>query len=84
LRERVVGTCQPADVDFNAFRQIPRGVQVQRYVKAHCVSRWLAIDDRADGFRNCRDRLVRCQESVGLGDVAVQQLLVARLGKLSE
>jgi len=84
LRERVVGTSQPEDGVINAFRKLPRGVQVQRYVKAHRLVRWLAIDDRADGFENCRDRLVRCQESVGLGDIDVQQLLSLRLHKLSE
>jgi hypothetical protein len=84
LRERVVGTTQPDDVDSEAFRRLPRGVQVQRYVKANRIGRWLAIDDRADGFENCREKLVRCQESVGLGDVDVQQLLAVRLGKLSE
>jgi hypothetical protein len=84
LRERVVGTSQLGDVEVNAFRKLPRGVQVQRYVKAHGLIRWLAIDDRADGFENCRDRLVRCQASVGLGDVDVQQLLSVRLSKLSE
>jgi hypothetical protein len=84
LRERVVGTSQFRDCDVNAFRKLPRGVQVQRYVKAHRLIRWLAIDDRADGFENCRDKLIRCQESVGLGDVDVQQLLSVRLSKLSE
>ncbi|WP_296658553.1 HAD domain-containing protein [Paraburkholderia sp.] len=84
LRERVVDATQPSDADSVAFRALPRGVQVQRYVRAHNVQRWLAVDDRGDGFENCRERLVRCQPSVGLGDNLVQQLLITRLGQLCQ
>jgi hypothetical protein len=79
LRERVTGATQLGD---RSIRELARGVQVQRYVRAKGMTRWLAIDDRGDGFENCRDRLVRCQATVGLGDVDVQQLLVKRLSTL--
>ncbi|WP_408492472.1 HAD domain-containing protein [Paraburkholderia strydomiana] len=58
---------------------LPRGEQVLDYVSRNAPLRWLAVDDRTDGFEAHRHRLVHCQTEVGLGDSAVVELFRARL-----
>ena len=80
LRDRVVG----ATYDGCTFNEmfwplLSRGKQVLDYVARHSLTKWLAIDDRVDGFESCRGRLVACQTEVGLGDPAVIELFRQRL-----
>ena len=84
LRERVVGaTFDPAGhMAPQHWKTLMRGVQVQGFLYRYPCSRWVALDDRLDGFEGNRRRLVLCQEDAGLGDSAVQELLARRLEDL--
>jgi hypothetical protein len=87
LRERVIGaTYDPGEVPIEpeAWRTLWRGVQVRGYLDRHPCKRWLALDDRKDGFERHRKHLVLCQEDVGLGDRDVQLLLAKRLAEMHE
>ncbi|EEA03731.1 hypothetical protein BH160DRAFT_1028 [Burkholderia sp. H160] len=77
LRARVVGSTFHSHFrDASAWHDIPRGTQIFRYVAGHSLVRWLAIDDRYDGFdSSVRDHLVLCDEKRGLGGPAAQQAL---------
>jgi hypothetical protein len=85
LRDRVIGaTFDPSEtlLDAEGWRTLMRGVQIRGYLHRHPCRRWLAIDDRNDGFQSDRQRLILCQESVGLGDPDVQALFARRLEAL--
>ena len=86
LRERVIGaTFDPAGhISPHHWKTLMRGVQVQHYLYRNPCSRWLALDDRADGFEGNRRHLVLCQEDAGLGDSVVQELLATRLEELHQ
>lgn len=80
LRDRVVGaTYEGCTFNEMLWPLLSRGEQVLDYVARHSLTKWLAIDDRVDGFESCRDRLVHCQTEVGLGDPAVIELFRQRL-----
>ncbi|WP_109476678.1 HAD domain-containing protein [Paraburkholderia sp. C35] len=82
LRERVVGaTYHSKYYDAWAWPSIGRGIQVLRYVRAHRLTRWLAIDDEIDGFDEYLSHVVQCNEKLGLGDTATQNLLRVRLAE---
>jgi hypothetical protein len=83
LRKKVTGaTYHSKYYDADVWNQISRGQQVMRYVNRHHLTRWLAIDDRDDGFGDAISHLVRCDENRGLGDVVVQQALKQALKKM--
>lgn len=76
LRQRVTGaTYHSKFYDRHVWNQIRRGEQIRRYVQRHCLVRWLAIDDRCDGFGDAQTHLVHCDENLGLGDGTTQQIL---------
>ncbi|MFB9125725.1 hypothetical protein E2553_36085 [Paraburkholderia dipogonis] len=80
LRERIVGaTFDGCTFDSRLWPMLPRGDQVLDYVKRNAPLRWLAVDDRSDGFEAFRDQLVHCQTEVGLGDPAVVEQFRRRL-----
>ncbi len=80
LRERIIGsTTDGFTLDPIVWSVLPRGEQVLDYVSRNAPLRWLAVDDRTDGFEAHRHRLVHCQTEVGLGDSAVVELFRARL-----
>ena len=80
LRDRVVGaTYEGCTFNEMLWPLLSRGEQVLDYVARYSLTKWLAIDDRVDGFESCRDRLVHCQTEVGLGDPAVIELFRQRL-----
>ncbi|NKJ47629.1 hypothetical protein CIC12_12925 [Burkholderia sp. SG-MS1] len=80
VQERVVGaTYDGCDFDSRLWPVLTRGEQVLDYVRRNRPLRWLAVDDRADGFEAVRDRLVHCQTDVGLGDLAVVEQFRERL-----
>lgn len=82
LKERVVGaTYHSRYSDAWAWPSIGRGVQVLRYVKVHRLTRWVAIDDEIDGFDEFLFHVVQCDEKLGLGELAIQRLLHARLAE---
>lgn len=76
LRHRVKGaTYHSKFYDRPVWNQIPRGEQIRRYVERHHLVKWLAIDDRDDGFGEAESHLVHCDKNLGLGDAATQQIL---------
>ncbi|RIJ85285.1 hydrolase [Ralstonia solanacearum] len=80
LRRRVRGATYHSRFD-DAYRWngIARGTQILRYVSRHRLVRWLAIDDRNDGFGDYAGHLVHCDLNHGLGDFVVQEQLKAAL-----
>ena len=80
LRNRIIGaTFDGFTLDPIVWSVLPRGAQVLDYVRRNEPLRWLAVDDRADGFEAHRQRLVQCQTDVGLGDSAVVEQFRERL-----
>ncbi|TDY21956.1 hypothetical protein B0G81_2200 [Paraburkholderia sp. BL6665CI2N2] len=80
LRDRITGaTWDGFTLDPIVWSVLPRGAQVLDYVRRNKPLRWLAVDDRADGFEAHRQRLVHCQTDVGLGDSAVVEQFRERL-----
>jgi hypothetical protein len=80
LRERIIGaTFDGCTFDSRLWPMLPRGDQVLDYVKRNAPLRWLAVDDRSDGFEAFRDQLVHCQTEAGLGDSAVVEQFRRRL-----
>lgn len=88
LRCRVVGSTWHSiqtDPDFSRGLQLSywqdasRYQQVRRWVRLHCLRRWVALDDDAEGWdESDRARLVQTDAETGLSDPAV----VARLSGL--
>lgn len=82
LRDRIVGaTSDGCTFDWRLWPVLSRGAQVLDYVSRNSPLRWLAVDDRTDGFEAHRHRLVHCQTDVGLGDPAVVEQFHDRLQK---
>ncbi|WP_094778317.1 HAD domain-containing protein [Paraburkholderia ribeironis] len=80
LQNRIVGaTFDGCTLNPVVWPLLPRGEQVLDYVSRNTPLRWLAVDDRADGFEAHRQRLVHCQTDVGLGDSAVVEQFRERL-----
>lgn len=80
LVQRVIGSTFTPGLDHEAdWRELSRGAQVARYVQRHGLDKWLALDDRRDGFNPYVAHLVHCQTDVGLGDDAVVTLFKQRL-----
>jgi hypothetical protein len=80
IRDRIVGaTFDGSMVDPIVWTILSRGEQVLDYVSRNSPMRWLAVDDRKDGFEAYRQRLVNCQTDVGLGDSAVVQQFRERM-----
>jgi hypothetical protein len=76
LRDRVVGaTYHSKFYDAHLWYGIPRGKQVLRYVTRHRLVKWLAIDDRRDGFEASMSNLVQCDPDRALGDESVREAL---------
>jgi hypothetical protein len=82
LRNRVVGaTYHTRFYDSHLWYGIPRGKQVLRYVVRHRLVRWLAIDDRPEGFDSVREHLVLCDPERALGNRETQLILEGALSK---
>ncbi|VBW55434.1 Uncharacterised protein [Burkholderia pseudomallei] len=80
LRARVIGaTYQGCEFEEQLWPMLSRGQQVLDYVRRHALHKWMAIDDRKDGFDAHWERLVHTQTDFGLGDPAVVELLRSRL-----
>lgn len=80
MRERIVAaTFDGCTFDWGLWPVLTRGAQVLDYVSRNAPLRWLAVDDRSDGFEAVRERLVHCQTDVGLGDPAVVEQFRQRL-----
>jgi hypothetical protein len=76
LRDKVVGaTYHTRFYDAHLWYGIPRGQQVLRYVSRHRLVKWLALDDRRDGFETARDNLVLCDPDEALGDAGTRDAL---------
>ncbi|MGF6507676.1 HAD domain-containing protein [Paraburkholderia sp. 32] len=83
LRERIVGaTFDGCTFNPLVWPVLTRGAQILDYVGRNAPLRWLAVDDRTDGFEAHRHRLVHCQTDVGLGDSAVVEQFRERLQQL--
>ncbi|MGF6787364.1 HAD domain-containing protein [Paraburkholderia sp. 35.1] len=82
LGKRVVGaTYHSRYFDAGTWASKARGTQILRYVLTHRLTRWLAIDDEIIGFDEHLSHVVRCDESLGLGDPETQKLMCARLAE---
>ncbi|EIN01536.1 hypothetical protein WQE_08522 [Paraburkholderia hospita] len=82
LRERVVdATYDSAAADAWSWPILARGVQVLRYVRAHHLAHWVAIDDEDDGFDEYPTHFVKCDEASGLGGTTVQAMFRKRLNE---
>ncbi|MFM0108915.1 HAD domain-containing protein, partial [Paraburkholderia rhynchosiae] len=57
LRRKVIGATYQGCENELLWPRLSRGAQVLDYVRRHSLDRWLAVDDRKDGFECCRDRL---------------------------
>ena len=80
VRERIVGATSDGCIfDPRVWPVLPRGAQVLDYLARNKLRRWLAVDDRTDGFEAFRHRLIHCQTEVGLGDPAVVDQFRERL-----
>ncbi|MGF6634154.1 hypothetical protein OKW38_002838 [Paraburkholderia sp. MM5496-R1] len=80
IKERIVGAtfdgcaCNPL-----FWPVLSRGQQILDYVERNAPLKWLAVDDRKDGFEAHRHKLVHCQTDAGLGDCAVVEQFRERL-----
>ncbi|GJH18132.1 hypothetical protein CBA19CS22_16340 [Caballeronia novacaledonica] len=82
LRNRVVGaTYHSRYSDSHLWYDIPRGQQVLRYVIRHRLVRWLALDDRPEGFDAVREHLVLCDPDKALGNPDTQLALAMAFEK---
>lgn len=79
LRAKVTAATYQGCENELLWPKLSRGAQVLDYIRRHSLKRWLAVDDRHDGFESCRDRLVHCQTEAGLGDPAVVEQFRSRL-----
>ncbi|WP_250481722.1 HAD domain-containing protein [Caballeronia sp. NCTM5] len=80
LRDKVAGATYHTHFhDAQRWYDIPRGQQVLRYVRNHRLARWLALDDRSDGFESVKDNLVLCDPAKALGNKDTQEALRMRL-----
>jgi hypothetical protein len=83
LRDRVVGaTYHSRHMVAHVWEQTARGIQVRRYVARHRLQRWVALDDRDDGFDGAEEHLVKCRPGMGLGDEAVASQLAGKLADI--
>lgn len=82
LRSRVVGaTYHSRADDARYWLDIPRGRQVLKYVERHRLEKWVALDDRADGFEEHAEHLVLCEEYEGLGAEGMCEMLERKLSE---
>lgn len=82
LQDRVIGSVfHDSGLKAKAFREIPRGEQVLQYVRKNDLRphRWIALDDRDDGFEAVKHNLVKTYEYAGLADVPVLTRLYQKL-----
>lgn len=82
LRERVIGTVfHDSGLSAEVFHGMRRGDQVLQYVQRHNLvhNRWMALDDRDDGFESFLENLVQPYEFAGIGDPTVLRRLHAKL-----
>ncbi len=73
LATRVVGATDPlAELTFSGARRIASQYQViRRYVRRHRLTRWMAVDDREEGWpQSERWRLALCRSRYGLSEPA--------------
>lgn len=84
LRERVIGATYHTGMNRENFRDIPRGLQVWADVARRQPSGWVAIDDDDLNWPVwSRDRLVRTDGLLGLGEERTQYELSGKLQKLA-
>ncbi len=74
LQQRVIGaTYHSREMYKNEFLLMSRGEQVSRYINAHSLTRWCAIDDDGDGWpAKCRSRLIQTDSNTGLSNENIQ------------
>lgn len=83
LQSRVIGaTFSKKAMDRDAFVALPRGRQVLADALRRQSGRWFALDDDPEGWDSCPDKLILTNESRGLNDVGVQNIIRAQLKML--
>jgi len=82
LRARVIGsTFHSSGLPADVFAKIQRGEQVMQYVRKHNIGsdRWLALDDRRDGFDAVQENLLQTYPYAGIADPGVLRQLLSQL-----
>lgn len=83
LQSRVVGHTLDLYRDHESFQKHSRAEQILRYVKAHHIRFWLAVDDDYRGWPlAARAHFMRTDSRLGLGDPLAQTELLARIALL--
>lgn len=83
LRNRLRGATWHSGMNSAWWNTLTRYEQIANHVRRHAITRWLAIDDDADGwFVADSHRLVQTNGSLGLIEEATQQDLARKLGML--
>jgi len=66
--------------DRHLWMQFTRHSQIDRYVKRHLLSKWIAIDNDDTGWpEEKRHHLVHTDDRRGLGDAAAQNDLIVKI-----
>lgn len=80
LQQRVVGTTYECRTDKQAWAELSRFEQINRYVRAKNIQSWLALDDdNSDWPESCKQNLVCPTPSLGIGETRVQLELAEKL-----
>lgn len=85
LRERVIGSTFPEELDERAFLKMQRGQQVFEDVLRRKPASWLALDDDIRGWpREYLDKFVQTDYYQGISEPAVLAELQMKLALLSK
>ena len=81
LQEKVKGATWHSQMeDRHLWMYYPRHNQIDKYVKRHCLTDWIAIDnDDTDWPETERQHLVHTNDWGGIGDTAAQNELIAKI-----
>ena len=80
LRARVIGSTFHSEMSVEAFKQIPRGLQVCQDVERRQPGEWLALDDDAGGWPEwAMDHIVRTDPVAGISGERVRACMEEKL-----
>ncbi len=83
LQNRLRGATWHSSTNSTWWDSLTRYEQIANHARRHAVTRWLAIDDDADGWFVAEShRLIQTNGSLGLFEEAAQQNLARKLARL--